>query len=62
MEKILLSNAVNHCEGGGHIFFVFFQHFTSSTKHCALHIVVPNEYLVKNDLGRGTKVFASLFL
>lgn len=62
LEKILLSNAVNHHEGGGHIFFVFFQHFTCSTKHCALHIVVLNEYLVKNDLGRGTKVFTSLFL
>lgn len=62
LEKILLSNAVSHHEGGGHIFFGFFQHFTCSTKHCALHIVVLNEYLVKNDLGRGTKVFTSLFL
>ena len=43
-------------------FFGFFQHFISSTKHCALHIVLLNEYLVKNDLGRGTEVFTSLFL
>lgn len=42
--------------------FLFFQHFISSTKDCVLHIVAVNQYLLKNDLEKGSKVLISLFL
>lgn len=41
---------------------IFPPTFISNTKHFALYIVVLNEYLLKNHLGRGAKVFFSLVL
>lgn len=55
LEKILLSNIVNHREGRGLYYFSTFM-------HCVLHIAVLYEYLLRNNLGKGTKVFTSLFL
>lgn len=59
-ETILRINAINPQEGRSCIYFS--QHFISYTNHCALYIVFLSKFLLKNDLGRGAKVFFSLLL
>lgn len=55
LEKLLLSNTVNHHEGTG-------LYFPPTFMHHALHIAVLCEYLLRRNLGKDTEVFISLIL